>query len=167
MMTGHGMSLLDAIRIAKEAEQRTEEYYGKAARRIVNPFGHRLLMQLSRFERFHYETLTALEQSLRDQGAFIEYRGAGPTPPAPSEVGGAPEATPPSAMGILTRALEIAQKAEERHTSLAERTEDPAGREMFTRLAAEERQHFRIVRNAYQSLNSHGVWDWQPEAEQA
>ena len=164
-MTNHDAGLLDAVRIAKEAERKAEAYYAKAAHDIINPFGHRLLTQLSEFERIHYERLAALEQSLQDQGAFVEYPEANPTMAAPIEAGSAAEKAPKSAMGVLTMALEIERKAEERYADLAEQTEDPDGREMFTRLATEEHQHYRILRNAYRSLNNRGVWDWSPESE--
>jgi rubrerythrin len=163
-MTNLNAGLLDAVRTAKEAERQAEAYYAKAARETVNPFGHRLLTQLTEFEHLHYEKLSKLERSLEEHSRFIAYAEAAPTEngvgESRSEVGSAVEKAPRSAMGILTMALEIERKAEERYTDLAERTEDPDGRQMFTRLATEERQHHRMLRDAYRSLNNRGIWDW-------
>jgi rubrerythrin len=57
-------------------------------------------------------------------------------------------------------ALDIERAAEERYTTLAEQVTDPAVEAMFNRLAEEEHTHHRVLRNAYWSINNHGVWAW-------
>lgn len=166
-MAAQDWRLPDAIRLAKEAEQKAEDYYASAARRTVNPYGHRLLQQLASFEHQHFELLSDLEQSLAAQGAIPHYEPAPSIGPAPSEVRSAPEETPKSAMGILTMALEIEERAEERYHELAAHTENPDVGALFTRLANEEHQHYRILRNAYRSLNKYGIWNWSADEAQA
>ncbi len=92
--------------------------------------------------------------------SFIGYEGRELTIPAPSEVQTTAEPNKMSMMGIITTALEIETEAEKRYTALAEQTSDPAGQSMFRRLAQEENKHYRILRDAYTSLNNRGVWTW-------
>jgi rubrerythrin len=160
-MTEQDMTLLDAIKIAIEAERKAAAFYADAAQK-TETLGRKLLEQLADFERHHYDILTKLEQSLRDQGAFIDYEGRELTFPAPSEVQRTAEPNKMSMMGIITTALEIEVEAEKRYTALAEQTSDPAGQSMFRRLAQEENKHHKILREAYVSLNNRGVWAWSP-----
>jgi rubrerythrin len=102
--------------------------------------------------------LVELEQSLRDQGAFIGYEGRELTVPAPSEVQTTVEPNKMSMMGILTTALEIEAEAEKRYTALASQTGDPDGKAMFEKLAEEEHKHHAILSDAYWSLSNHGTW---------
>jgi rubrerythrin len=153
-------SLLAAVRLAMGAEEKAEEYYSRAARATVNPLGHRLLKQLAGFEHGHFEQLAALEWTIVVQGGF----GGSGTDAAiqaghgESETISAPQQVPRSAAGVLTMALEIEERAAERYTGMAARTTDPAAREMFRRLAAEEEQHHRALTTAYDNLTAHGTW---------
>jgi rubrerythrin len=159
-MNSDDLSLFGAVGLAKEAERKAEEFYMRAARRTLNPSGHRLFRQLAGFEHQHFERLAALARSLATQSAFTGHVEAVQVGTATSEVGAIPDESPKSAMDILAMALGIEEKARKRYTELAERTDDPAGREMFTRLAAEEHQHHRTLTNAVNSLDKYGVWDW-------
>jgi rubrerythrin len=150
---------MDAIKIAMEAEKQAAAFYANAAQK-TETLGRGLLEQLAEFERHHYAILAKLEQSLRDQGAFIGYEGRELTMPAPGEVQRTAEPDKMSMMGIITTALEIEKEAEKRYNDLAEQTSDPAGQSMFTRLAHEENKHHKILKKAYVSLNDRGVWAW-------
>jgi rubrerythrin len=158
-MTQQNITLLDAIKIAMEAEQQAAAFYADAAQK-TETLGRDLLEQLAKFERHHYTILAKLQQSLRDQGAFIDYEGAGLAFPAPSEVQTTAEPNKMSMMGIITTALEIETEAEKRYNTLAEQTSDPDGQSMFRRLALEENKHHKILKVAYVSLNNHGTWVW-------
>ena len=154
-----GDSLLRAVALAKEAERKAEEFYRSAARRTVNPLGHRLLRQLAGFEREHYERLAAVERSLARQGADAS-SALGSSAPSLSEAGSALGDCPSGAKGILTMALHIEELAQQRYDRLAERAGNPAGREIFSRLADEKHQHYLALTKAASSLDRHGVWDW-------
>jgi rubrerythrin len=159
-MTHQDLDLADAIQIAMEAEQKAAALYGDAAQKTSNPLGQRLFKRLAEFERHHYEKLLALQESLREQGAFIEYEGKELSLPAPGEVESIPEPHKMSMMKIVTMAQEVERKAEERYVALAEQTTDPTGQAMFKQLAEEEQAHFRLLRDVYWNLNDHGTWSW-------
>ena len=100
------------------------------------------------------------EESLREQGAFIGYEGKELAIPAPSEAQTTEEPDKMSMMGVITLALDIEREAKGRYEAMAEQTSDPSGKAMFERLAEEEQEHYVILRDAYWSLNDHGVWVW-------
>ena len=166
-MTNSDLGLLDAIRVAKEAERKAEAYYASAARATVNPLGHRLLKHLSGFEHTHYERLVAIERSLAPVAGSVGDGNVQSSASAPSEAVGVPETTPKGAIDIVTMALRLERAAQERYADLAEGTDDPDGREMFQRLATEEHQHTRILTIVHQSLKERGVWDYPVQELQA
>ncbi len=154
------LNFLDAIRMAMEAEGKAVAFYDEAAAKTHNPLGKRLFEQLAEFERYHHTKLADLEASLCENGACIIYEGRELSLPVPDEVSRIQEADKMSAMGIITLAMEIKHKAEERYKALAEQTTDATGQDMFRRLAEEEHANHRILRDAYWSLNNRGVWAW-------
>jgi rubrerythrin len=158
-MTNQELDLLDAIQMAMEAEQKAAAFYADAAQKTANPMGRELFLQLAEFERYHHVKLANLEESLRDEGTFIEYEGRELTLSVPSEVD-SKEANRMSVMEIITLAINAERDAEKRYTTLAEQTTDPAGQAMFKKLAVEENTHYRILGDEYYNLNNHGVWVW-------
>jgi rubrerythrin len=157
-MDDQDLNFLDAIRMAIEAEQNAVAFYTNAAQKTSNPLTRRLLGQLAEFEDYHRTKLADLEKSLCENGACILYEGKQLLFQVPDEVEKLKEAERMSAMEVITVAIDIKQKAEERYTALAEQTADPDGQAMFTRLAEEERSNRRILDKAYWSLNNRGVW---------
>lgn len=153
-------SLLDAIRVVKENERKAMESYADAARNIHHSMGKRLFEQLSEFETYHYERLSFLEKSLEETGQFIAYQGREfPLPPV-FDIKAAKEPGKKSVMKIVSQAMNLEEQAEKAYAGVAAQVTDPQGREMFERLANEERQHLRILTKAYWSLNDSGVWNW-------
>ena len=75
-MTETGPTLLDAIRLAQQAEQKAARMYGTAAKEATNPLVRRLFEQLAEFEDLHYDKLVELEESLRARGKFVAYDSA-------------------------------------------------------------------------------------------
>jgi rubrerythrin len=157
-MDDQDLNFLDAIRMAIEAEQNAVVFYTDAAQKTSNPLTRRLLRQLAQFEDYHRTKLADLEKSLCENGACILYEGKRLLFEVPDEMEKLQEADRMSAMEVITAAIDIKQKAEERYTALAKQTADPDGQAMFTRLAEEERTNRRILDKAYWSLNNRGVW---------
>jgi rubrerythrin len=153
-------NLLDAVRVVKENERRALESYADAAKNISNPSGRELFEQLSEFEKFHFERLTALEKSLEEKGDFIDYAGREfPLPPI-FEIKAAEEPNKKSVMRIISEAMELEEQAQKAYARLAAQVSDPQGHKMFSRLSEEEHKHYRILMEAYWSLNDSGVWKW-------
>jgi rubrerythrin len=152
-------NLLDAIRVVKENERIASEKYANAAKSLTQ-VGKELFIQLSEFEKFHYERITALEKSLEEKGDYISYEGKEfPLPPI-FEIKAAEEPNKKSVMQVITEALELEIQAEKAYADLAVQITDPQGHQMFLRLSEEEHNHYRILTKAYWSLNNLGVWKW-------
>lgn len=152
-------NLLDAIRVVKENERIASERYADAAK-MLEQVGKELFMQLSEFEKFHYEQITALEKSLVEKGDFINYEGKEfPLPPI-FEIKAPEEPNKKSTMQIISEAMKLEEQAERAYANLALQISDPQGHEMFKRLFKEEHYHYRILSEAYMSLNSSGLWMW-------
>ena len=153
-------NLLDAIRVVKENEKIATESYADAAQNISNRMGKELFEQLSEFEKFHYKQLTALEKSLEEKGDFINYEGKEfPLPPT-FEIKAAEEPNQKTLMEIISEAKELEKQTEKAYADLADQITDPQGHEMFSRLSEEEHDHYRILSEAYWTLNNLGVWKW-------
>jgi rubrerythrin len=153
-------NLLDAIRVVKENERIASESYAGAAQKISNRMGKELFEQLSKFEKFHYMQLTALEKSLEENGDFINYEGKEfPLPPT-FEIKAAEEPNQKTLMEIISEAKELEKQTELAYADLAAKLSDPQGHEMFSRLSEEEHIHYRILTEAYWTLNNLGVWKW-------
>jgi rubrerythrin len=153
-------TLMDAIRVAKENERIASESYAGAAENLRNPLARELFMQLSEFEEYHLEKLTALEKSLQESGEFIQYEGKEfPLPPV-FEIEAAKEPDKKSAMHVITEARQLEREMQAAYASLAAQAPDGRGKDMFTRLAEEEHKHYFILNEAWWSLNETGEWKW-------
>jgi rubrerythrin len=158
-------SLLDAIRIAKENERLASESYANAARKI-NTLGKKLFEQLSEFEKFHYDRLTALETSLQKKGGFINYEGKEFVLPPILEIKFAEEPEHKSLLDIMAEAMKTEWAAEKAYADLAAQLTDPQGHKMFLKLSQEEHKHYEILGEAFVSLNQTGVWKWSRDDPQ-
>ncbi len=153
-------SLLEAIRAAKENERVASQRYAEASEAIKHPMGKELFRQLSEFEQSHFVVLESLEKSIGEGGKYLDYEGkVFPRPPS-FEIKAAQDPNHKSIMTIISEAIELEQTAEKTYTDLAAQIDDPAGRRMFTRLAEEEHNHYRILNEAYWTLNELGMWKW-------
>jgi rubrerythrin len=161
--TDTGIGIIEAVKIAMEAEKKAAAAYRDAEAQTSNPLGKRLFKRLTEFETYHYQKLGDLLASLVSEQQFIEYAGQEPSLPAPGEVERIPEANKMSMMKIVTMAQGIEQKAEQRYADLAKQTNDLTGKQMFKQLAKEEAFHYRLLRDVYWNLNDQGTWSW-PES---
>ena len=150
-------NLLDAIRIVKENERLASDTYANAAKK-VNTLGKDLFVQLSEFEQYHYERLTALEKSLVESGKFINYQGRALVLPPKLEIKFAEMPEHKSLMEIITEAKKIEKIAEKTYGDLAEQLEDAQGHDMFVKLSEEEHMHYVILSDAFWALNQNAAW---------
>ena len=154
-------TLLDAIHVCMENESIASQSYADAVKKISNPVGQELFTQLSQFEKYHLERLTALEKSLQEKGDFINYNGkAFPLPPK-FAIKAAVDPDKKSVMMIITEAMELEKQAEKAYADLAAQVSEPEGHRMFLRLSEEEHNHYRILTEAYWTLSDLGVWKWK------
>jgi len=154
-------NLLDAIPVVLENERTASTSYAEAAKKISNPKGKELFTQLSKFEEYHLKKLIALEKSLLEKGNFITYEGKSFPLPPKFEIKAAQEPDKKSVMMIITEAMVLEKQAEKAYADLAAQLSIPEARRMFLRLSEEEHNHYRILLEAYWSLNDRGIWKWR------
>lgn len=151
-------TLLDAIRVVKENERKASLSYAEASKNLWDPWGKELFAQLSQFEQFHFDKISALEKSLAESGKYIQYEGKEfPLPPL-FDIKAADEPNKKSIMQIISEARELEQIAEKAYANLAEQITDVQGHDMFLKLSKEEHNHYLILEKAYWTLNNFGVW---------
>ncbi|GAP14489.1 uncharacterized conserved protein [Longilinea arvoryzae] len=153
-------SLLDAVRIVKENERVASDNYAEASRKVDHSRSKVLFEQLSEFEQYHFEKLSALEASLEKSGGFIPYEGKELKLPPIFEIRAAQEPDRKTIMQIISAALDLEEESEKAYSDLANRISDKHGREMFKRLAEEEHKHFQTLTDVYWTLTNLGTWQY-------
>lgn len=153
-------TLIESIRLVKENERIASESYLAASEQISNPVGKQIFQELSRFEKYHFEKLTGLEKSLTGSGKFINYEKREFLLPPIFEIKATENPGNKSVMTILTQAMELEVHAETAYASMAAQISDPQGHSMFSRLAEEEHNHYKILREAYWTVTNLGTWKW-------
>ena len=158
------LGIEQAIQIALQGELQAHAFYAEAAAEITDPAGRDLLGRLAAFEQHHYDKLAELEASLRKGHKFIYYEAGVleqfPPGPATGEAKGGLLDKYRDVPGILSQAIENEKNAGLRYRLLAEETDDPKGKDMFTKLAGEEALHQRVLEDEFFSLSNKGVWGW-------
>jgi rubrerythrin len=158
------MGLEEALDVAMDAELKAQAFYAQAAAHVPDPKGRDLLARLASFEQHHYNKLAELARSLEEGEGFVGYEAqsmAGVEPfRGKGEAAGTQMAEMEDEAAILTAAIGNEQTAEERYRALAEQTDDPNGKAMFSRLAYEEEMHRRILEDEFYALSNQGTWAW-------
>lgn len=158
------LSLMDALTIAIEAEERARAFYTDARQKVSDPDAQHLLAQLAVYEQYHRDKLTALRESLSQAQGYIAY-----TPPdiALPQVsrgleGGrtAKEPNLNTVIDVLGTAIDAEEAARARYEDLARQTTNPDGKAMFQQLAQEEHLHHRILSDELYHLSNRGLWVW-------
>lgn len=153
-------NLLDALRVVIQNERLASDSYAEAARQITNPGARQVFEELSKFEQFHFEQLSALAAALEETGEYIDYQGKEfPSPPI-FEIKAAQEPNMKSVIKIIAEAMELEKEAEREYADLALQADDTQGYEMFRKISSEENIHWRILLDAYWTLTNLGTWKW-------
>ena len=153
-------SLLDSIRAVKENERIASESYLEASEEINNPIGKHIFLELSKFEKYHFDKLSDLEKSIESSGKFIDYEDREFLLPPVFEIKASEDPNNKSVITIISQAIELEKQAEKVYGNMAARISDPLGHSMFSRLAEEEHQHYKILREAYWTVTNLGTWKW-------
>jgi rubrerythrin len=161
---GQKLGLEEALDIAMDAELKAQAFYAQAALNVLEPQGRDLLGRLAAFEQYHYQKLSELARSLREDGQFIEYEARSIEQFVPIVGRGETAGTQLDEMkdvpSVLSKAIDNEKIAGERYRALAAETADAAGQAMFRQLANEEMIHQRILEDEFFSLSNEGAWGW-------
>ena len=141
--------VMDAIMQAIEIEKETFDLYTKSEQKTFNASGKRIFRWLAKTEEEHYLKLTELYNAYSEGERWVFYGG--------STISLEPEKGHGAGFDTGDReALEIAMEIEKRGIAhfdhLAHKTSDPDGKQMFTTLINEEREHLRVITEKYKQL---------------
>ncbi|RTZ93655.1 MAG: hypothetical protein DSY91_01745 [Deltaproteobacteria bacterium] len=152
---------LEAVKIAVNAERDAFLFYRDAAEKSTNPRGKDMFQQLSAFEIEHYKKMIHLYLSLKNENKWIRYTGAGELK-AQNRIEGSKGGyeTKDDDIQALKTAIAKEGEAAEFYREMAEKTEDPMGKEMFLKLVEEEETHRRLLNDQYYALQNQGEWMW-------
>ena len=157
-------NVMDAIKMAMQAEDRARQFYLAAKEKVSDADAQNLLAQLAAFEEHHYDKLLALYNSLEEEKGFVTYAPPDIALPAISHglegVRTTQEHNLETVVEVLGAAIDAEKSARSRYEGLAEQTTDPDGRAMFRQLAEEEYAHYRILSDELYNLSNRGLWVW-------
>ena len=154
---------LQALRQAIRLEQDGYEFYTEAAERTADPRGRETFLSLADDEKLHLRIVQDQYEALNAGKGWVSFSEAlelkpvdldKPLFPPDRETIG-PEA---SDIDALLFAMQVENESYELYRKAATETADPAGKEMYQRLASDERVHFDILMLNYEHLLSAGRW---------
>jgi rubrerythrin len=152
---------LRAVSIALKREKEAHLFYTQAANRTSSEKGRDMFKQLAAFEMNHYRKMVDLCHSLQKNGRWVPYAGQEDLKPSSRiEEAQEKEEMMETDIDALTVAIKKEEEAEALYREMAEKAEDPLGREMFKKLAAEEEVHRRILSDQMYALSNRGIWLW-------
>lgn len=158
------LKILDAIKIAMQAEETARAFYLDAKEKASAPDAQDLLTQLAAFEQYHYDKLAALYDSLDQEKGYIAYTPPDIALPVASQGIEAGRTTKErnleTVVEVLGAAIDAEKLARSRYEELAEQTADSDGQAMFQKLAEEENSHYRILSDELYHLSNRGLWVW-------
>jgi rubrerythrin len=152
---------LKAVSLALKREKEAHLFYKKSAQKTSSEKGRDMFNELAAFEMNHYKKMVHLCHSLQKSGRWISYSGEGEMrPDRQIEESQAQSDTRNDDIDAVTMAIKKEEEAKAFYEEMSEKTEDPTGREMFTKLAQEEEIHRRVLNDQHYALSNKGVWLW-------
>jgi rubrerythrin len=156
-------ALLQAIRL----EQDGYKFYAEVAERMADPRGREMFLSLADDEKLHLRIVRDQYEALNAGKGWVSFSEVLDLKPVDLDKplfspGGeavekaiAPDASDADA---LLFALQKENESYELYRKAAAETADPAGKDMYQRLASYERVHFDILMLNYEHLVSTGSW---------
>jgi len=154
----------EALKIALKTEQEGREMYLKAAHAAAHPFGKKMLESLAEDEASHVRMIEKIAKGMGMDVAVESARKGTPRDRIVTIFTGVKDkvakklAASTDEVEALKTAMEFEKKGWEFYEASAKKASDKNEKELFTRLAAEESQHYDIVRNTYEYLEDTKHW---------
>ncbi|MFQ5812180.1 MAG: ferritin family protein [Anaerolineae bacterium] len=154
---------LQALRQAIRLEQDGYKFYTEAAERMADPRGREMFLSLADDEKLHLRIVRDQYEALSGGKGWVSFPETMEVEPVdldkslftPEREAINPEASDTDA---LLFALQKENESYELYRKAAAETGDPAGKEMYQRLASYEHIHFDILMLNYEHLTSTGSW---------
>lgn len=158
---------LQALRQAMRLEEDGYKFYTEAAERTADPRGEETFLSLADDEKLHLRIVQDQYEALSGGEGWISFSDALELKPVdvdqplfPPQREALEKAIGPQASDAEALLLAVQKENEsyELYRKAASETADPAGKDMYQRLASYERTHFDILMLNYEHLMSSGSW---------
>jgi rubrerythrin len=158
---------LQALHQAIRLEQDGYKFYTEAAERTADPRGREMFESLADDERLHLRIVQDQYEALSAGKEWVSFSEALELKPVdvdkplfPPEREALEKAIGPEASDTdaLLLAIQKENESYELYRGAAAETADPAGKDMYQRLASYEHVHFDILMLNYEHLVSTGSW---------
>jgi rubrerythrin len=158
---------LRALRQAMRLEEEGYQFYTEAAERTADPRGEETFLSLADDEKLHLRIVRDQYEALSEGEGWLSFSDELELKPVdvdqplfPPERKAVEKAIGPEATDVeaLLLAMQKENESYELYRKAAGETADPAGKDMYQRLASYERTHFDILMLNYEHLMSSGSW---------
>ncbi len=161
---------IEAVQIAIQMEIDGKEYYLKASQASSNELGKKLLLPLSGEEDFHLQKFVRIYEAIRNKQAW-------PVIVIPSDRSkrlrtvfaeasrtvGSKVNILSTELGAIDKAMDMENKTCDFYQSQSQKATYKAERELYQSIAAEEKEHHRLLLSYYEYLKDPAGWFVQKE----
>jgi rubrerythrin len=130
---------------AMEREIKAKQFYLDASSKAISTAAKKLFEELAEFEQHHYDKLKQIIESRKHGQQIMDATTGNTLKSVKPEVEGEIEANKNEIVNVLHLAIEAEKQAQDRYIKIANLFLDDTGKQVFHRLAEEERNHQRIL----------------------
>jgi rubrerythrin len=146
---------------AMSREIKAKEFYENASDKAQSSAGKKLFKELSVFEQNHYNKVKKIIED-RTKGIQIEKQEITQHHSSiRSEIEGEIEPNKNEIVEVLNLAIEAEKNAQELYWKISELYEEEEGKNIFSNLAQDERNHQKILEDEIYHLSNKGTIIWE------
>lgn len=139
------LDVVKAVEAGIEIERRGEQYYFDSAKKVSDPELKRFLEFLGKQEIEHFNILSKLKKSLKEEGNWIQTTESLEQPQI-FQRGRPPKINEGSEdLEVLMHALDVEKETRDYYRKFAQNIDDPTGRHFFEKLADFEQGHADMI----------------------
>jgi rubrerythrin len=155
------VNLGELLHEAMESEIKAMEFYKNASMKAHSHAGKQFFKELAGFESNHYKQVKHILE-LHKEGLSVEISNKEQALPLiGSEVKGEIESNCDEIVGVINLAIKSEENAQRLYKQLADMFEDKRAEHIFNTLAADERNHQKILEDQFYHLSNKGTIIWE------
>jgi rubrerythrin len=146
---------------ALNSELEAKKFYENAAGKAQSQAGKKLFTELAEFEQNHYDRVSSIIQSRRNNEAIKKTGHIQDLIKINAEIDGEIESNKDEIAVVFDKAIKAEKKAQERYRNIAKMFDDEEGKQIFMTLSNEEFNHQRILEDEFYVLSNKGLIIWE------
>jgi len=152
---------IEAIKMAIQMEKDGRAFYEEAAKKTENKLGKKMFETLAKDEIEHLNTFQKMFDKITGTGEWREIAQDSPkkgkVPIFEEEIQKKGDVNP-TELDALRTAMDNERKSIDFYNNVAEETEDPLGKKIFTKIREEEKYHYDLLQAQLDYLTKSGFW---------